>query len=297
MPKDRAIIDLDRLRGVVSDIATGLGDGQPHQSGEGFANAVYIGDTYVYKLVPLATDGTPEYPKERHVLAVLAQSLAVGSRGYVPELVYTTPQIGGLGCVDVYTRLPGAPPAGLSSAVCRDLGRFLADLHDCPAPHLVTEFDDEPAGPSFRDYAAESAEKYATKLRTVVADTDLLELVERATTTVGKLVADLDEPDLVILHKDLFGGNILTAGDHLTGVIDWEAAQTGPREWEFTILRQRFPAQVHSVYDGYGHHLDETLLDLCGLVQSLRFWKSFPRRPGFVAQQVDYIRRILGEPP
>ncbi|MGH3624092.1 MAG: phosphotransferase enzyme family protein [Sciscionella sp.] len=295
MPKDRQTIDKDQLDSIVFDIASRIGDVRPRLSSQGFANYVYIGDEYVYKLVPLLADGYLEYAKERKILTLLGERLPELSRKHLPQLIYSEPHTENVGCVDVYTKLPGVSVDNLSANVCVELGHFLHDLHGCVQHQFITEFEGEQSGPGFRDYVILSVDKFVAKLQASV-NIDLLELVKRAKTQAIKLVADVDEPKLVTLHKDLFRENILVMNEHITGIIDWEAAQSGPREWDFAILRQRFPNKWRTIYAAYHHRLDDTLLDLCGLVQSLRFWKSFPDQEKFVKQQVDYLRQIMKEP-
>lgn len=293
MPKDRMNVDTERLDDIVAGIARNLEDAVPSRSSAGFANDVFIGSQYVYKRVPRLADGTLEIRKERAVLTFLSAQLPESAKNLVAELVHSEDDLGDLGSVDIYTKLPGATVESMNQCLSEQLGAFLGALHGCAEHDFIHEFEGETSGPAFGEYVNESVDKFVTKLRGVDLEPDLLDLAERAARRAREIVADKPEPALVTLHKDLFGQNLLADGDTLRGVIDWEAAQSGPLEWEFAILRQRFPATWGVIANAYGRPLDIKMLDLCGLVQSLRFWKSFPHQEAFVKQQVDYIRRIL----
>ena len=87
--------------------------------------------------------------------------------------------------------------------------------------------------------------------------------------------------------------NLLEENGKLSGIIDWDSAQTGPKEWEFAILRQRIPKWWKKIKDSSLENINEDFVDCCGLIQSLRFWKSFPEQEDFADKQRKYIQEIL----
>lgn len=259
-----------------------------HQS---FKTTVFVGDKVVFKLAELGKPKT-SIAKESHVLKLLRNGLDDHWRSLVPQVIGTR-EIDGVGLVQAQTRLKGQRPRKSTGDLLKSLGRFLFALHDIGSWSHLDEFEgNEPQ--SFAGYLVAASQKFLTRLRDKVGEEDweLLQSTAIHLETAAKSLKN--EPRHVLVHKDLYLDNLLVNEVHeLTGVLDWGAAQTAPKEWEFAILRQRMPEDWREIREAYGRVLDPHLLDLCGLVQSLRFWKSFPGQADFVAQQRDYIREIL----
>jgi aminoglycoside phosphotransferase (APT) family kinase protein len=195
--------------------------------------------------------------------------------------------------VQAHSRLDGSAATHLSAPTATALGEFLADLHSIDSFDSLDEFDPRTERVGLADYLARYPSRFAEKLRPGLAPNDRW-LVEAATAFISRRITRLPPgPPLVLLHKDLHPANILLSDERLTGVVDWEACQTGPREWEFAILRQRFPGTWDVMARAYGRPLDPDLLDVFGVLQSLRFWKSFPHHDAFAREQREHISWIL----
>jgi len=271
-------------------LAARLGDGSLHTAEGGFANRVFIGERYIYKVK--ATDGVPPSEKERTVLEMLARRLPPRARAFVPAFIDCDVNEDGT-YVQAHSRLEGFVATQLSDPTATALGEFLADLHSIDSFEALDEFDPRTERVSLEDYLTRYPSRFADKLRPGLAADDR-GLVEAATTFISRRLPHLPpEPPLVLLHKDLHPANILLSNERLAGVVDWEACQTGPREWEFAILRQRFPRTWEVMAGAYGRPLDPDLLDVFGVLQSLRFWKSFPHHDAFAREQREHISWIL----
>lgn len=256
----------------------------------GVKSKVAVGDRYVFKVVEAGKAAEADL-KEQRVLRALAARLPDRARALVPQAVEGT-MVEGLGFVEVHLRLPGVSPDTLSEPLCASIGIFLRDLHDCASYTAVTEFEGERPQP-FLDYLVASAAKFRAKLASVVGPEDM-RLVDGAVDLVTHYVRrTAAPPDLVIVHKDVSLGNLLVCGGRLTGVVDWAAAQTAPREWDMVIVEQRFGDASQAVRQSYGRSLRPDLLRVCGAVQAIRFWKSFVDDADFVEQQRSLLSRVL----
>jgi aminoglycoside phosphotransferase (APT) family kinase protein len=256
----------------------------------GVKSAVAIGEHYVFKVVEAGKSSAADL-KEQRVLHLLAQRLPDRARALVPRAVGSA-SVDGLGVVEVHQRLPGEAPRTPTDALCASLGTFLRDLHDCASYPDVTEFEGERPRP-FAEYLTASAAKFRAKLSGVVGAADL-RLVDAAVDVVTGYAQQAGEPpELVVVHKDLGLPNLLASAGGLSGVVDWAAAQTAPREWEMAVVQQRFGEASQAVFRSYGRGLDPELLRVCAALQAIRFWKSFVDNAQFVEQQRALLRRVL----
>ncbi len=250
-----------------------------------FKTQVYIGEKFIFRL--------PESDKEKYVLTILNEQLDPLSQHIIPKIITTT-TLEELGEVHVYTKLLGTHPTAMTDSLASDLGKFLLHLHAVKNWDKVTEFEGGEEM-DFAEYLKTSSTKYLKKLPVTLSSEDTA-LATRARDAVQEYAEHIStSPKLVLVHKDLHLDNLLTDDDSkLTGVIDWGASQTAPREWEFAILRQRIPEHWEKILESYGkENIDFKLMDICGLIQSLRFWKSFPQDIPFAEEQKDYIKKIL----
>lgn len=270
-----------------------LQDGDVTESVGGFSNRVFSSDRYFYKITPFGEGEKLDFPKERIALETVVDVLPASARHLVPRVAMVGKPEGGLGQVTAYSRLPGFHPQTIDSQVASDLGGFLRDLHDASSQRGIHEFENIDSALSFHDYVPSAIEKYVGKLFKRVDDPDHISIATKAANQAVAMLESAAAPELVLIHKDIHARNLLCSDGRLSGIIDWEACQSGPREWEFAILRQRFPESWQRVRSAYGLELDRKVMDIAGLVQSLRFWKSFPHDPVFVRSQRDYISGIL----
>lgn len=273
----------------LAELAASYGEREVRPAG-GVKSKVAVGERYVFKVVEAGKAADADL-KEQRVLRVLAERLPERARALVPQAVGGA-MVEGLGFVEVHGRLPGEPPQALSDALCASIGIFLRDLHDCYTSPEVTEFEGERPQP-FLAYLTASTTKFRAKLAGVVGPDDM-RLVDGAVALVTDYIGHTAQPpELVVVHKDLSLHNLLVSGDGLTGVVDWAAAQTAPREWEMAIVEQRFGDAARAVLASYGHPLQQELVRVCGALQAIRFWKSFVDDTDFVEQQRALLRRVL----
>lgn len=268
--------------------ANGLGESSLKAAGS-FKTKVFIGEKLVFKLSEQGRGGK----KEEYVLKLLSNKLSSRWRSIIPDIIEVK-EIEGLGIIQVHTRLQGEHPKEMSEQLAMELGQFLSALHGIRSWDKITEFEGGEEI-SFTDYLHTAPKKFSARLEDVINANDS-KLIAEAINSIEKYAEKIStEPKLVLIHKDIHLDNLLVGKDgELTGVIDWGAAQTGPKEWEFAILKQRIPEYWNQALKSYtGQPLDLELLDICGLIQSLRFWKSFPQDEPFVAQQREYIKMTL----
>ncbi len=258
-----------------------------------YASEVYIGDKYIFKHYTLQNKlEKKDYLKERYVLELLNRELELPFKQIVPKYVSSFETTNGH--LEVHTKLTGTNPEGpLNNEQAQHLGEFLAALHKIGPYDEVSEFEEGKSSLGFPAYIISKADKYVTNLREHLSDQVDLALIEKAIDYVKDCNINSYNAKLVLIHKDLTLNNLLYLGNKLTGLVDWEASQIGPPEWEFAILRQRMPNIYQKVVGSYGNELNSELINLCGVVQSLRFWKGHPHDKDFVEMQKSYIKQIL----
>jgi len=260
------------------------------QPAGGVKSVVGIGERHVFKLVERGK-GRLADQKEQRVLRALASGLPDFARRLVPVAVEGM-YLPTLGFVEVHSRLPGQAPQAMSATLADELGMFLRALHGIPQPPMINEFEGEEPR-DLGEYLVSSAVKFQAILDAVVEGQDRA-LVAGAVDLVRNYASKASgSPGLVIVHKDLSLGNLLVDDGHLTGIVDWAAAQTAPREWEFAIIAQRLGDFYDAVIRSYGIPLDNELLRVCGALQAIRFWKSFVDDEPFVENQRRLLRSVL----
>jgi len=256
---------------------------------DSFKTRVFLGEKFVFKV----SEQNIEDSKENKILGLLQARLSEDWKKVIPKVVETR-YVEELGFVQVQERLVGAHPVLMNAVLAQDLGKFLKALHSSGTFEFINEFDEKPEI-SFNDYLRTGSLKFLSVLEKVVSNDDLL-LLQNAVGRIKQYLGDSPtDPKLVLIHKDIHLQNLLVdENNNLTGVVDWGAAQTGPVEWEFAILLQRMPEYYNQILESYGESsLESTVLDVCGLIQSMRFWKSFPEDVVFVEEQRGYIKEIL----
>lgn len=275
--------------GTLAEVAAELGD-QILSLATGFSGSALLGNSYVYRVVNVpATKGSIVSDWLR-----VAKSTA---ESMVPRSVLHRPLSDGK-FLAVETKLSGTHPAALETSTIKNLTTFLAELHSLSVPQAIDQFEGErlPAD-RFWDWLASSVDSYGLKLAHAGLSAADDQLVRRAIARVGDFVTTQSSvPTFRLLHKDIHAANLLVEGSQLVGVIDWDAAMLGPIEWELAIVCQRFPDRRDLLANGYPLPIDEELLKVCGLVQALRFWKSFPAQIDFVGEQRGFIAELLDGP-
>ncbi|MEM5472891.1 aminoglycoside phosphotransferase family protein [Hoeflea sp. AS60] len=252
-----------------------------------FDSSVFLGTKHVFK-VKRSDPG--QTSKERRVLDYVHAQGSSKLRALLPRVVDEVALSDGQQ-VTIQTRMPGEKVVELSLRRSVALGSALSELHALPAPDGVTEFEGD-SEPSLPRYISRSADRFVAKLSQTVGPADLA-LAERARVHLQERLNWFRSARIVVVHKDIFLENLLFEGDVLTAIVDWDAAQTAPPEWEHSILRQRFPEAYSEICSAYDGVLSEEGINLCALLQSLRFWKSFPNDQVFADVQRRTITEIL----
>ena len=148
------------------------------------------------------------------------------------------------------TALPGAPPTTLTD---RRLQQLL-ELNELQAGQAVSTEQDWAAYVAAVVFAGESG--WADALRHhSLATRGVLDRLERL--VAGKQACCVNRGDIV--HGDLCLDNILVDGDHITGIVDWDAAGCGDRVLDLTKL-------LYYSYDNapVRSRLRERIIDLVG---------------------------------
>lgn len=269
----------------INDIAKQLGELNLTKFAGNYASEVYIGTKYIFKHYTLKTKlEKKDYLKERYVLELLNKELSLPFKQLVPRYVNSFETKNGH--LEVHTKLTGVNPSGpLNNEQSQHLGEFLKSLHKIGPYEKVSEFEEGKSSLSFVEYITCNIDKYATNLRENLSAQDDLDLIDKTIDFVKDCNINSYNAKLVLIHKDLALNNLLFLGNKLTGLVEWEAAQVGPPEWEFAILRQRMSDIYEEVISSYGSELNFELLNLCGVVQSLRFWRGHPHDIDFVESQ------------
>jgi len=175
-------------------------------------------------------------------------------------------------------RLPGSHVAQPNAHHCEEVGRLLAGLH------LATR-DDPLVHASDRGLPWMIDEGSLLALEFEGAD---LELLRAAITEAAMLQDAFDELPAANLHADLFRDNVLFDGSHLSGVIDFHNACSGPMLYDLAIAANDWCSnqdgsldlpRLRALLGGYaalrafsraeGEHWPSLLRIAC-----LRFWLS-----------------------
>jgi serine/threonine protein kinase len=260
-------------------------------SAESYKTRVFIGDKHVFKFPEHGAEGS----KEEVVLKILNEKLPEKWRSVVSQVVKSK-DIEDIGLIQVQTKLVGTHSKLVSTKLAQDLGQFLSSLHGMATWEKITEFEGK-EDISFNEYLRIAPEKFLAKLDEYI-DTDDKNLILKAIAFIQSYLSTSPaEPEMVLVHKDISLDNLLTTSDGgLSGIIDWGASQTAPKEWEFSIIKQRMPESFDAIMLAYGKtEVNQQLFKICGLVQSIRFWKSFPGDQLFASQQRNYIKSLLAD--
>jgi len=122
-------------------------------------------------------------------------------------------------------RLPGKHVQSPNAHQCAEVGQWLAHLHLCTAEQPLEQPLDRGLDWMHREgtaLALELPETHLAALRASLAEAQ-------------QLKADWDELPRANLHADLFRDNALFDGPHLSGVIDFYSACSGPMLYDLAI--------------------------------------------------------------
>lgn len=132
-------------------------------------------------------------------------------------------------------RLSGPAVRGIA----REIATLLRALHSWPVPEELVrpEVDPDPlrrAGAELVPLPASAARDLIPVARRLpFVDHAVLDAAAERITELADLPATGEE---VLLHGDFYLGNVLVEGDHVSGLIDFEFARTGPRDLELISI-------------------------------------------------------------
>ena len=187
-------------------------------------------------------------------------------------------------------RLPGKHVVQPNSQHCAEIGRWLARLHTTTQRETLERASDRGLA-----WMLEEGPLQAMQL-----EGEALQLLRLALEDARELNAHLPQLPRANLHADLFRDNALFDGNHLSGVIDFYNACSGPMLYDLAIALNDWCLDEQ---DGLDPHLTQALLGayaalrpftraetnawpLMLRVACLRFWlsrliaASQPARPG-----------------
>ena len=189
------------------------------------------------------------------------------------------------------SRLPGAPldvvwtdvPAQGRAALAAQAGELLAALHRVPPPVIPRWYPDM-AWPEFVARQRAACEQSQRDLGLAA------EWADQIPGFLDSITLPDDEP--VLLHTEVMRQHLLVEPDpcRLTGLIDFEPAMRGAREYEFAavgvFLTQGDAGLLRRFLASYGHDLDG------GLSRRLLAWLLLHRYSCLPS----YFRRLPGPP-
>lgn len=217
---------------AVADAVAAAGGGavlRRSRPGAGERNDVWLVDSR--SAGPLVVRFLADPRRREMEVEVLARA---GSAGVpVPEVLWTA---AAPHPVVVQRQLRGEALADAepTEALCRSVAETLRTIHGIP---IAGGFGNLGAG--LRGEDERLADWFTERVRVeadAVADrlsADDRELVEEALAVLDEAAPLLDAQPSGLAHGDVQPFNILVDGDRVTGVLDWEAAKSGPPAFDF----------------------------------------------------------------
>ncbi|CAD5376264.1 Homoserine kinase [Pseudomonas sp. OF001] len=201
-------------------------------------------------------------------------------------------------------RLPGHHVGLPNAHQCRAVGELLARLHLATRDAIIER-------PSDRGLDWMLAEGPLQALR---LDDDARQLLKGALEELGRLRQRLEALPAANLHGDLFHDNVLFDGNHLSGVIDFHNACSGPMLYDLAIAANDWCVEPCGEFDH--HRLNALLAGYAALrpfgaaeaelwpamlrVACVRFWLSrliaaeaFAGQPDVLVKDPEEFRRLL----
>lgn len=271
----------------VAEAAIELYDTLSERATTGGYAKVFFGEKYVYKVTEKKV-----MEKSSRVHNILSSSGDTSIGQYVPKTVLFK-DLGEQSLV-VEDRMQGIHPETIDVVLLKQVVQVLRAVHEIAIGQVLTNFegDELPAG-NYWQNQVEQSQRYKNKLvqsGTLTPEDEVL---------VNDAVAVVDEichkkhtpPELVLVYKDVRPMNILVnSNGELKAIVDWDAAMSGPVELEYAVLWYRYHDMRQSIRP---EHLDKDTFVVAGLVQGLRFWKSFTKDSPYVQQQRDALQKTL----
>lgn len=277
----------DSLRAVEA-AAEGLGDKPPIFKAQGSHSKVYFGDKYVYKLTEKKV-----LEKSTKINEILTALDDPDVKSHIPQTVFIQ-DLGGESLV-VEELKRGDHPEAITPDLLSEVLDLLDEVHHIEVKQVITDFEggEIPASEYWTNQAA-LGRQYADKiLSTGTVEGADITLIESCIDALGTVCEkELSAPRLVLIYKDVYPPNILVdERGKLSAVVDWDSAMSGPVELEYAVLMARFPEIVAPIVSEAD--LDKDTLVCAGIVQCLRFWKSFTKDARYVEEQRSALKKLL----
>lgn len=271
----------------IKNTATQLGDTLTGQTVEGGHATVYFGNKYVYKLTERKV-----MEKSTKIHSILSLSGNSALTGFVPRTILYK-DLGEKSLV-VEEFKEGHHPDVLRAELLLQIKDVLRFVHEIPIKQVLTNFEgDELPLAEYWGIQFNQAQKFKVKLEqsgNLLAEDS--ELIGECLDVIKEVrLKHHKPPSLVMVYKDVHSQNILVddAGK-LSAIVDWDSAMSGPVELEYAVLWHRYPKMWSLIRPDT---LDKDTFVVAGLVQALRFWKSFSKDLKYIEQQRNALSRTL----
>jgi serine/threonine protein kinase len=275
---------------IINSAAKSLGDTLTKQVAKGGHSTVYFGEKYVYKITEKKV-----VEKSERIHSLISKSDSKILKGLVPKTVLNKALEHSSLVVEELKH--GKHPEKIDSKLLKEIVTVLSLAHKTDIEQVLTDFEgDSIPALKYWDNQVESAKQYATKLEGSVS------LSEEDTALIKSCVEVVEEiysraievPKLVLVYKDVHKHNTLIDKDgELSALIDWGSAMSGPVELEHVVLWARFKDLWPQIQKELDIKLNKDLFVVSGIVQGLRFWKSFTKDSRYVDEQRVSLKRLL----
>lgn len=272
---------------TINDNAQELGDVLTGKTIQGGHATVYFGKKFVYKITEKKV-----MEKSSRINAILASTNDSMLGSYVPKTVLFKDI--GARCLVAEEMKTGHHPKKITGELLSSVNDVLKLVHKIDIEQVLTNFegDSEPAS-DYWNIQLNQARKFESKLVSslTLKDTDKI-LIDLCLDAIDKISArQHNPPRLVMIYKDVHPPNILVdSTEKLNAIIDWDSAMSGPVELEYAVLWHRYPELWPFIKPST---LDKDTFIVTGLVQGLRFWKSFTKDSKYSDMQREALRRTL----
>lgn len=136
----------------------------------------------------------------------------------------------------VLAALPGQAPVTMTKKLAYEIGRTLAMLHTCTGEAYGEYTEDGFYAYPVQDWRCFRNEKLDGFMPFITSELDSV-FLENIQTELVRREQSLPEPSCpVATHCDFRLANLLTVGDQVTGVIDFETTRYGAVEMDFTKI-------------------------------------------------------------